>query len=203
MRSRSRSCRVFAYIAQTTCALAATSTAPPRVPAPASGRRRAVVAASTLVSTRGADDGSVGWRAVSAMLMWLARSRTVCKICRPCWSSSRSACPLHVRVIQELLNSSEPVMACNRLLHTTFQRHATVSCRVLIISLPTTLSLSWLPRAHADVHFNDGEMNSLDRTAGRTDRGLQRRSSALALALRTALRTDGHGLYIGVPSLCL
>ena len=49
------------------------------------------------------------------------------------------------------------------------------------------------------MHFNDGEINSLNRTDGRTDRGYQARSPALAAALAAALQADAHGLYIGIP----
>ena len=43
------------------------------------------------------------------------------------------------------------------------------------------------------------KLGSMLKDQGVTDRGLQRRSTALATALTKALRTDRHGLIVGVP----
>ena len=48
-------------------------------------------------------------------------------------------------------------------------------------------------------HFNDGEINSLENTKGKTDRGLQARSPQLSADLRKALEEDSNGLILGVP----
>ena len=48
-------------------------------------------------------------------------------------------------------------------------------------------------------HFNDGEINSLENTKGKTDRGLQARSPQLSADLRGALEEDSNGLILGVP----
>ena len=56
---------------------------------------------------------------------------------------------------------------------------------------------SGAPFAYA--HFNDGELQALQRTKGRTDRGLQRLSASLQARVRRALRTDAPNLVIGVP----
>ena len=53
----------------------------------------------------------------------------------------------------------------------------------------------------AFAHFNDGEINSIERTAGATDRGLQQRSPALARALKAAFWR--HRLARPLPRLQL
>ena len=48
-------------------------------------------------------------------------------------------------------------------------------------------------------HFNDGEVHALERTEGRTARGLQRQSSGLAAHIRSAMTADVPNLVLGVP----
>ena len=48
-------------------------------------------------------------------------------------------------------------------------------------------------------HFNDGELHALERTEGRTARGLQRQSSDLASHIKSAMTADVPNLVLGVP----